>query len=147
MKESGKSVVRLITTVIVLIGLAVMFYFGEREPDVVINNDRIKIKGMYGLSINPSEITDISLIEKSMKEIGVGRRTNGYGGLGDTLKGNFKSDTLGETLLFVRAGSSPTIKIGRAGKRDIYISYKNAERTNQLYKDLMQVYADNNNVN
>lgn len=77
-----------------------------------------------------------------MKEIGVGSRTNGYGGFGDTLKGNFKSDTLGETILFVRANSAPTIKIERAGKKDIYISFNNAERTNLLYSNLIQMYAE-----
>ncbi|NLC19173.1 MAG: hypothetical protein GX757_08115 [Clostridiales bacterium] len=140
-KGSIKTAINLIATVIIFIGLVVMFYLGEKEPEVIINNDRIQIKGMYGLSIELSEIADISLVEKSMKELGIGRRTNGYGGFGDTLKGNFNSDALGETMLFVHANSSPTIKIERAGKKDIYISYNNAERTNQLYKALMQVYA------
>lgn len=140
-KGSIKTAINLIATVIIFIGLVVMFYLGEKEPEVIINNDRIQIKGMYGLSIDLSEIADISLVEKSMKELGIGRRTNGYGGFGDTLKGNFNSDALGETMLFVHANSSPTIKIERAGKKDIYISYNNAERTNQLYKALMQVYA------
>jgi len=140
-KGSIKTAINLIATVIIFIGLVVMFYLGEKEPEVIINNDRIQIKGMYGLSIELSEIADISLVEKSMKELGIGRRTNGYGGFGDTLKGNFNSDALGETMLFVHANSSPTIKIERAGKNDIYISYNNAERTNQLYKALMQVYA------
>lgn len=141
-KGSKKSVINLIVTVLILIGLPVMFYYSEKEPEVIIHKDRIQIKGMYGLSIDLSEITDISLIEKSMKEIGVGSRTNGYGGFGDTLKGNFKSDTLGETILFVRANSAPTIKIERAGKKDIYISFNNAERTNLLYSNLIQMYAE-----
>lgn len=75
-KGSKKSVINLIVTVLVFIGLAVMFYLGEKEPEVIINNDRIQIKGMYGLSIDITEISNIALIEKSMKEIGVGRRTN-----------------------------------------------------------------------
>jgi hypothetical protein len=66
---------------------------------------------MYGLTINFSEIADVSLIENSMSNIGIGSRTNGYGGFGESLKGNFKSDTLGDIILFVNSKSSPTIKI------------------------------------
>lgn len=75
---------------------------------------------MYGVEIDFSEILEISLIEESMSDIGIGIRSNGYGGFGGSLKGNFKSDSIGDTLLFVYAKSSPTIKIERANKKDIY---------------------------
>lgn len=138
---SKKAFFRVLITVIALAGVAVMLVYGEQEPNVMISNDSIRIKGMYGLSITFSEVADIQLIDKSMKEIGVGRRTNGYGGFMDTLKGNFKSEALGETLLFVHANSSPTIKIERKGKKDIYISYEDTERAKMLYNDLMKAYA------
>ena len=92
---------------------------------------------MYGVNIDFSEITSISLIEKSMDDIGVGRRTNGYGGFGETLKGNFESDINGKTLLFVQAKTSPTIKIERMDKKDVYISLRNSTNTEQLYRELM----------
>lgn len=92
---------------------------------------------MYGLNIDFSEIANIFLIEKSMSDIGIGTRTNGYGGTGGALKGNFKSDTLGETLLFVQSKSSPTIKIERTNKKDVYISLRNSENTEQLYRELI----------
>lgn len=41
---------------------------------------------MYGFDIYFSEVADVSLIEKSMNEIGTGIRTNGYGGFGEHLK-------------------------------------------------------------
>ncbi|MDX9916605.1 MAG: hypothetical protein RBT15_01160 [Gudongella sp.] len=62
---------------------------------------------MYGQSIDFSEIAEVSLIDKSIRELGIGARTNGYGGFGGTLKGNFSSKTLGATLLFVQADSHP----------------------------------------
>lgn len=93
---------------------------------------------MYGLNIDFSEVTNISLIEKSMSDIGIGIRTNGYGGMGRALKGDFKSDTLGETLLFVQTKSSPTIKIERTDKKDVYISLYNSESTEQLYRELIE---------
>ena len=91
---------------------------------------------MYGLSIEFPEIESISLIERSMRDIGIGTRTNGYGGFGQALRGNFKSETLGKTLLFVQSKSSPTIKIERTDKKDIYISLRNSESTRQLFNEL-----------
>lgn len=125
-----------IAVIIVILGF--LFYYSEKEPDVIIHDDHVQIKALYGLNIDFSEITDISLIDKSMKEIGTGIRVNGYGGFGETLKGNFKSETLGDTLLFVQSETSPTIKIERTGKKDIYISFRDSERTEQLYRKLIE---------
>jgi len=54
-----------------------LFFYGEKDPDVSILDDCIQIKAMYGLSIYFSEIAEISLIEKSVSDIGFGTRTNG----------------------------------------------------------------------
>lgn len=134
-----KTVIITITsiTAIILVSVAAMFFYGEKDPNTNILDSHIQIKAMYGVSIGFSEITDISLIEKSMSDIGVGERTNGYGGVGKALKGNFKSDTLGETLLFVNSKSSPTIRIKRIGKKDVYLSLSDSESTENLYKDLI----------
>ncbi len=121
--------------IFVLIGI--MFYYSSKDPDVTIGDNSIQIKAMYGLNIDFSEIAGISLIENSMRDIGIGTRTNGYGGIGDTLKGNFESGQLGEILLFVQANSSPTIKIDRIDKKDVYISFRNSEDTEQLYHTLI----------
>lgn len=65
---------------IIVIAVGVLFFYSEKEPEVIILDSGIQIKAIYGLKIDFSEISDISLIEKSMRDIGVGRRTNGYGG-------------------------------------------------------------------
>lgn len=137
--KTPKAVIIAIISIsaIILIAVGALFIYGEKEPDVSIIDERIQIKAMYGLNIDFSEIVGISLINKSMSDIGIGIRTNGYGGIGATLKGNFKSDTLGETLLFVQSKSSPTIKIERTEKKDVYISFRNSESTEQLYRELM----------
>lgn len=130
-------IVMISISAIILIVVGMLFYYGEKDPVVKILDDHIQIDAMYGLNINFSEIADISLIDKSMRDMGVGIRTNGYDGIGGTLKGNFKSDILGETLLFVQSKSSPTIKIVRKGKKDVYISFDNPESTEQLYNELI----------
>lgn len=122
--------------VIVLIAMAILFYNGDKDPTVNILENRVQIKAMYGLNIDFTDITDISLIDKSMIDIGVGKRTNGYGGIGKALKGHFNSKDLGETLLFVQSKSSPTIRIERSNAKDIYISFRSPENTEVLYHEL-----------
>ncbi|RBP60348.1 hypothetical protein DES36_1164 [Alkalibaculum bacchi] len=138
--KTPKLVIIAITSIstIILIAVGALFFYGEKDPDAIILDNHIQIKAMYGLNIDFSEIVDISLIEKSMSDIGFGIRTNGYGGIGEALKGNFKSDTIGETLLFVQSKSSPTIKIDRTNKKDVYISLRNSESTEQLYRELIE---------
>lgn len=133
--KTPKAVVTVLVSVsaMILILMGALYFYGEQDPNVIFLDDQVQIKAMYGLRIEFSEIEEISLIESSMKDIGIGARTNGYGGFGQTLKGNFKSITLGETLLFVKSKSSPTIKIERTGKKDIYISLRNSEDTENLY--------------
>ncbi len=122
---------------IVFVFVGFMFYYGSRDPVVNIRDNEIQIKAMYGLNIELSDITDISLIDKSMADIGIGKRTNGYGGSGGILKGNFELDNLGEAMLFVQANSSPTIRIDCINKKDIFISFRNSENTEQLYRKLI----------
>lgn len=114
-----------------------MFFYGEKEPVVSIRDDKIKIEGMYGLEVNFSEVTRITLIDSSMKEIGLGHRYNGYGGFGDNFKGNFRAEGRGNYLLFVNSSSPFTLHIERENDKDIYISYKNSDKTKALYQELI----------
>ena len=137
--DTSKAVIFFIIllSAIIFITIGALFINGEKDANVSILDDRIQIKAMYGFDIYLSEVADISLLGKSMKEIGTGKRTNGYGGFGEALKGNFRSDTLGEIILFVQSKSSPTIKIERIGKKDVYISLSNGDSTIQLYRELI----------
>ena len=123
-------------TLIVFVAVAFLFFYGQKDPDVSILENQIQIKTMYGVDIDFIQIANIALIEKSMKDIGIGTRTNGFGGIGGALKGNFNSNTAGDTLLFVRSKSSPTIRIQRLAKKDVYISFLDSEDTEKLYREL-----------
>lgn len=126
----------IIIAVIVIITVGVVLIYGAQEPRVTVFDNSVQIKAMYGLTIDFSNITNVSLIEKSMREIGnVGIRVNGADTFG-TLQGHFKSDTLGETLLYVRSNSSPTIQIERDNDKDIYLSFNSSEKTIMLFNEL-----------
>ena len=123
-------IVTVVISLITIIGLGALFYYGEKEPIVNIFDDSIQIRGMYGLTVDFSEISNVFLLEQNMREIGVGRRTNGYAN-GNTLKGHFTSGRL-----FVQADISPTIRIERYNSSNIYINFRDSEQTEILYNDL-----------
>ena len=134
-----KVIITAVITVISVIAMCFLFYYGEKEPEATVQNNSIQIRGMYGLKVDFSEIASISLIEESMTDIGVGRRNNGYGGFDKTLKGHFSVENSEESLLFVQAESSPTILIERNDKKNIYISFRDKEKTRALYDEMTAV--------
>lgn len=122
---------------VALVSVAVMLHFGEAEPAVSVSAGQIHIAGMYGVVIALSDVSDVILLDQSMEIIGVGRRTNGYGGFGSHLKGHFDSVSLGKHLLFVDAGSPPTLRIERSSEETIYLSFADGQKTEALYQELM----------
>ena len=139
-KKKSVSIIIVVSVISVIIcaALGILFYQGGKDPGIHILDVKLEIKSMYGLNVSLSDITNLTLIEKSMSDIGPGKRVNGYGGIGQgqALKGNFKSSTIGEALLFVQSKSPPTLKIERSNGKDIYISFKDGEKTRQLYSDM-----------
>ena len=142
-KLSGKAA--WIVTAVILIAAAVFAVFlltsGMREPVVTVTDGQISIKSMYGLDIPLADITDVDLYEQSMNELDPGmRRTNGYGGFGDALKGHFRSGKLEGFMLFVRADSAPTIRLERSGE-DVYISFRDGAKTRALYDEITAAWS------
>ena len=141
LRLSKKTVILIAIVLIPLIPLGIMFYYGEREPRVNIHEGGIEISAIYGLHLDFAAISEISLVESGMHEIGVGQRTNGYSGFGDTLKGHFQSRHHGGVLLFVRADSAPTIHITRGGGPDVFISFRNEAATRALYAEMAGAFS------
>lgn len=127
----------IIITVIVFICVIAMFVYGEQEPAVTAADGQVKISGMYGTDFPVSGIKAVSLIDRAMDDIAPDMtRTNGYGGFGSTLKGNFSADTLGDFMLFTDSKASPTILIERKEGKNIYISFPDGAKTKALYEEL-----------
>ena len=124
-------------TLAVLAGVLVLLYYGEKEPVVIFHESQLQIKCMFGQRIDAAGIAGIWLLEESMAEIGAGWRTFGYGGR--ALKGQFTSG-----LLFVRPDAAPTVMIERHGAPPVYISFRDSERSEQLYEELQARYISYN---
>ena len=125
---------------VILIGMAIMMVVGEFDPSVSVQSSGVSISGMYGMKIRPDEITNIILIEDSMRGIFAdisAMRTNGFDGFGQAQKGYFSSSKYGSHIRFVQAKSSPTIHIERRGY-DVFISFRDGEKTRALYDELMR---------
>jgi hypothetical protein len=129
-----------VSAVVFVLGAGVLpvclVILGGKEAAVKIFDDRIQITGLYGTSVNFSDITDVSLLDQTMYEIGAGKRKSGSD-VGKILKGHFESESLGKMLLFVQADTAPTIRLKRGNDKDIYISFKDGEATRKLYQDLI----------
>jgi len=119
---------------VILVGVGALFIAGEREPRVDILEGSLRIRAMYGLTVDLADISDITLLEQSMREIGPGMRTNGYNG--GALRGYFTAG-----LLFVRPDNTPTIRIGQVRGPNIYISLRDSEATRALYIELAEAVS------
>ena len=132
----GATTASLIITVLVLVLVGAMYVLGERAPAVTLDESGVHIRAMYSADVPYGEIARVELIERSMQEIGVGARTNGYDGFGGTLRGHFASGTLGSCLLFVTPDSAPTIYIDRTSGEDVYLSFADAAQTRAVYAEI-----------
>ena len=128
-KRKAVIIISCAVVALVTVGLVVMIVAAEREPQVDIGADSLRIRALYGLRVDFAEIESIELLDQSMRQIGIGRRTNGYNG--GALRGHFTSG-----LLFVRPHSSPTLRITRHNASDIFISFADASLTYALYGEL-----------
>lgn len=132
-------IVVILSVIIFLVLVVLMFYFGEKTPQIIINDSQISIDSMYGITVDFSDISNIKLEQKSMKEISNElHRDDGYS-FRNTLKGNFSSQQTGECLLFVSYDVSPTIFIDCTSTKDIYISFPEKTQTEATYTRLMGV--------
>ena len=133
-------IITVVISAMVLIAVGVLLSSGASDPSIRVVDDGVQIKSLYGRTVELTKIANIFLFEKSMDEIGPGRRTNGFGGFGHALKGHFRSENLGDIMLYVQSKSSPTIWINCEGERDVYISLRDSEQTRTLYSELIAAY-------
>jgi hypothetical protein len=125
-------------TLVAFVGVGFLFYYGEKGTVVNVSDNTIQIKGMYGLEVEFAEVKGIYLLDESIQDIGVNLRNNGYGGIGGSMKGHFSSKERGKVRLFVQASAKPTILIERFDKENIYLNYKDAEKTRETYYRLIE---------
>ena len=139
-KKLSKQQVRGIVVILLFLLLVVIYqtYLGFQSPKISISEDNLRIGDVFYNRIVPfSKIESITLVEKSMNEIGYGVRIGGYS-MGNIQRGNYTSG-----YLFVYASSAPTIEIARNGETNIYISVADSMETRRLYDELNDMLVVN----
>ena len=146
LEKQNKKEVRIAGLVAALLILALVAFLmfkvfsGVAEPVVTVADGNVQIDVKFGVSFPVSEVAKVTLLDQSMDEIGVGERTNGYGGFDTTRLGHFRSDALGDYLLYAVTDAKPTLWIDRAGDaEDVYLSYADGAKTEAVYEQLVGV--------
>lgn len=136
-KKSTK-IVLIITLAIVAASAVfsiVLISYGERAPVYTVSpsDETLTIDSMYGVTIALDTVESVELKDALPEGIS---RTNGYGGIGSTLKGNCKSD-IGKLLVFLDIDVSPFIYLTTSGSEITYIfNSGNPDATKSLYEEL-----------
>ena len=104
---------------------------GKQEIKIDMTDSGFSFKGMYGMSVNYSDISQLDTIH-SLPPIKL--KTNGYA-FGKTLKGNFTLKDKTKVKLFVTKETPPYIYMKEDGI-NLYINFKDPARTINLYDAL-----------
>ena len=118
-------------TVVTFAIIVTSLIYGAREPEIIIQDHSITIKGIYGTTIKEENILEIKLEDTIPKILS---KTNGFD-LGYILRGNFKLDEIGSSSIYIHQNKPPYIII-KTKKGHYIINYKDPKRTIKLYNDL-----------
>jgi len=124
---SGIYMVFLILAAIIVFPILLVVY-GSREPEPVFSDSAITINGMYGITINYTDILKADTIQSLPQ---VRTRTNGFAS-GKVLKGNFKMRDRSRVMLFVRKGVHPYIYL-KTSDKTVYLNFDNPLKTRKIF--------------
>jgi hypothetical protein len=125
--------VLLIFFIVLMFAVPVLLYISSREPNIIVQNDGVKITGFYGETITFNDIKSVELIDKLPA---IKLRINGFG-LGAVLKGDFLLEEVGNAKLFVNSFSGTYIKLQKNDGRYIFIGLKDSQRTMNYYNQIV----------
>jgi len=118
--------------IITIVSAGALFYYGMKEPEVLVNVDQIQIKGMYGVTFKVKEINQIDTTTELPK---IKLRTNGFA-FGKILKGHFNLSK-GSALLLIRKNNTPYVYIEYNESKILYLNLKDAMSTRVLFKKIV----------
>ena len=124
--------------IVIVVIIAIAFFLGTRPAKVTIDNNIIKISGLYGVELRAEDVTHLELREVLPNILA---RTNGMDLFGIAQRGIYKLEELGRTRLISFSDGGPFILM-QTGSEWIVINYKNSEETESLYNELTYVIKD-----
>lgn len=106
----------------------ILMLIGNRDPGITLSQSGLKISGMYGLTINYSDIKQLDTLAALPR---IQMRTNGYA-FGKSLKGNFRLQNNENAKLFITTRVPPYILI-RTDDLNVYLNFKESKKTVDLF--------------
>jgi hypothetical protein len=121
----------ILTLVLVLLIFGAV-YFIINASNVEVEENSLKITGMYGATLKYEDITSVELKESLPVNL---RRTNGIDFLGNLL-GKFKSDDMDNLKLIVKSKHDKLIYINTKNNEHFIINEKDEKDTEALFNDI-----------
>ncbi|WP_192930307.1 DUF3784 domain-containing protein [Alkaliphilus pronyensis] len=133
---SNGKVNRLSLIVVLIVMLPVLIFvfgligYGNVQHEVIVEEEIIRITGMYGTSVSKEAITSIELLDDIPN---IERKVNGFN-LGNVRKGIFRLANWGNGRLYLQSNKGPYISIRYNVEGFILINYKSPEETIKVYE-------------
>lgn len=125
---------RMILRIIIIALIIITISLALKPAKVIINENHIKISGIYGAEIRYEDIHDLQLAEQLPRIIS---RTNGIDLFGLSRRGIYQLEDLGRTRLISFSQGGPFILIN-TGNEWIVINYDKPGETEDLYTRLVK---------
>ncbi|HAS75022.1 MAG TPA: hypothetical protein DCS67_12830 [Clostridiales bacterium UBA8960] len=116
----------------ILVIVAIAILIGLKPPSIAMNNDGLKIGGLYGKLYEWDVIENVELFNQMPK---IGMRTNGMD-LGSTKRGYFNMGDYGSSTLYVNTSHEAFI-VFKYGDRHIFVSFDDAQKGLDAYETIM----------
>jgi len=128
----------LIFVTLVMVVVFGSIAFSYIEASVIVEDENIRISGVYGVKIPRNQINEVFLADTLPK---IGIRTFGIS-TGTIRKGNFQSKSLNRNIkLLLHSKSKPYVYIIYADGKYLIVNFKKKEKTLQVYEQLKSLTA------
>ncbi len=135
MKTSTKAIIGAVAVILVAAAviISLMLLKGGKPAEFTLEKDVLKISGEYGLNINMSEVTDVTISNTIPKIVNKIKGST----FGSMYKGEFNMREIkgNSALLFLDAGKYPFIFM-EYGNKTVVINCEEGEKTQELYVKL-----------
>jgi hypothetical protein len=116
-----------------------VFTTGSKPPDVSVSPTGFTVHGggLYTADVPFSSVQEISLQDTIPRVI---RKRNGFNA-GNTLRGSFTLDVLGDGRIFINLGVPPYVVVKTADSY-VIMNFKNPQQTRTLYEELRRYFPE-----
>lgn len=130
--KNTKNLYVAIVSIVIIIGVAMVYVFGGRPAKIEATDEGIVISGSYGDTYLYDDIIDIHLLTTTFE---ITARTNGSS-IGTVLRGHFNTLEYGAVILFIDTEVETYIRI-QHGDEIIIFNLPTVEETNEFYEEVL----------